>query len=320
MLPTVRRRASLAAFLGTVVTLSLAVLLRGVAVRAAPAPASSPGGTQPGFWYGTDSYYPTVSASAPYSEPLVGGSYGGYMGMVGSWERWLGCSSFLAWSGLDAAAANVNRSRYRKGVGTGAYWFMGGPGVDSHYDGSAREARVWGSRQAAFALSAIRGLPNQQRITYPIVWMDIELPKIAPAADNGWTSAYTSPCSGVVRKHRITPSVNRAEVNGFSDYLRAHSGFLPGVYSSPGNWHRIFGTGADSVISGTYEWTYRPETADVRRAPAGWCLRGSGSHCVEFFGGVNSASPYAVMWQFSGGGGVLNGYGDFDQIDPSRIP
>jgi hypothetical protein len=150
--------------------------------------------------------------------------------------------------------------------------------------------------------------------------MDIELPKIAPAPDNGWTSVYTSPCSGTVRKHGITPSVNRAEVNGFSDYLRAHSSFLPGVYSSPGDWRKIFGTGADSVISGTYEWTYRPETADLRQAPAGWCLRVSGSRCALFFGGVNSASPYALMWQFSGGGGVLNGHGDFDQIDRSRMP
>jgi hypothetical protein len=150
--------------------------------------------------------------------------------------------------------------------------------------------------------------------------MDIELPKIAPAPDNGWTSVYTSPCSGAARKHGIAPSVNRAEVSGFSDYLRAHSSFLPGVYSSPGDWRRIFGTGVDSVIPGTYEWTYRPETADLRQAPAGWCLRVSGSRCAQFFGGVDSASPYALMWQFSGGGGVLNGRGDFDQIDRGRMP
>jgi hypothetical protein len=296
------------------------MLGRGDAVRAAAAPVASSGDTPQGFRYGTDSYYPPVSVGAPYSEPVLGGSYGGYMGMVGSWERSLGCSSFLAWSGSDAAAADVSRSRYREGVGTGAYWFMGGPGVDPYYDGSAREAGAWGSRQAARMLSAIRGLPAEQRVTYPVVWMDIELPKIAPAPDNGWTSVYTSPCSGAVRKHGIPPSVNRAEVNGFSDYLRAHSSFLPGVYSSPGDWRKIFGAGADSVIAGTYEWTYRPETADLRQAPAGWCLRVRGSRCALFFGGVNSASPYALMWQFSGGGGVLNGHGDFDQIDRRRMP
>jgi hypothetical protein len=320
MLARVRYARSLTALLGTAVALSLAVLGRGDAVRAAAAPAASSGDTPPGFLYGTDSYYPFVSGGAPYSEPALGGGYGGYMGMVGSWEGLQGCSSFLAWSGSDAAAANVSRSRYRSGVGTGAYWFMGGPGVDPHYDGSAREAGAWGSRQAARMVSAIRGMSAEQRITYPVAWMDIELPKIAPAPDNGWTSVYTSPCSGAVRKHGITPSVNRAEVNGFSDYLRAHSSFLPGVYSSPADWRKIFGTGADSVISGTYEWTYRPETADLRHAPAGWCLGVSGSRCALFFGGVNSASPYALMWQFSGGGGVLNGRGDFDQIDRSRMP
>jgi hypothetical protein len=320
MLAPVRCARSLTALLGTAGALSLAVLGRGDAVRAAVAPMVSSGDAPQGFRYGTDSYYPFVSSGAPYSEPALGGSYGGYMGMVGSWERLQGCSNFLAWSNSDATAGNISRSRYRAGVGTGAYWFMGGPGVDPHYDGSAHEAGAWGSRQAARMLSAIRGLLAEQRVTYPVAWMDIELPKIAPAPDNGWTSVYTSPCSGTVRKHGITPSVNRAEVNGFSDYLRAHSSFLPGVYSSPGDWRKIFGTGADSVISGTYEWTYRPETADLRQAPAGWCLRISGSRCALFFGGVNSASPYALMWQFSGGGGVLNGSGDFDQIDRSRMP
>lgn len=321
MLARVRCTRSLTALLGTGVALSLASLGRGIAVRAAPGPAvASSGATLQGFSYGTDSYEPTVAASAPSGEPVLGGGYGGYVGMVGSWEQWLGCSSFLAWSGPDATTANVNRARYRKGVGTGAYWFMGGPGVDPHYNGSAREARAWGSTQAAQMLSDIRGLPSEQRITYPVVWMDIELPKIPPARDNGWTSVYTSPCSGVVRRHGIAPTVNRAEVNGFSSYLHAHSSFLPGVYSSPGNWRKIFGTGVDSVISGTYEWTYRPETADLRSAPAGWCLRGSGARCAQFFGGVTSASRFALMWQFSGGGGVLNGYGDFDQIDRQRMP
>jgi hypothetical protein len=320
MVAPVRCTRSLAVLLGTAVALSLAVLGRGVAVRAAP-PRAAPSAedTPQGFRYGTDSYYPSVSAAAPYSEPVLGGSYGGYMGMVGSWERWLGCSSFLAWSSSDAAAATIDRSLYREGVGTGAYWFMGGPGVDPRYNGSAREARAWGSAQAAQMLGDIRGLPAEQRITYPVVWMDIELPQITPAPDNGWTSVYTSPCSGIIRKHGITPNVNRAEVNGFSDYLRAHSSFLLGVYSSPGNWRRIFGTGADSVIPGIYEWTYRPETSDLREAPAGWCLGVSRSRCARFFGGVSSASRYALMWQFSGGGGVLNGYGDFDQIDRVRM-
>jgi hypothetical protein len=51
-------------------------------------------------------------------------------------------------------------------------------------------------------------------------------------------------------------------------------------------------------------------------APHGWCLKSGG--CAAFFGGVSSSSPYALMWQWSGGGGVRNAIGDFDQIDASR--
>jgi len=49
---------------------------------------------------------------------------------------------------------------------------------------------------------------------------------------------------------------------------------------------------------------------------AGWCLRSGG--CAQFFGGQASSSPYALMWQWSGGGGIRNGVGDFDQIDGAR--
>jgi hypothetical protein len=31
------------------------------------------------------------------------------------------------------------------------------------------------------------------------------------------------------------------------------------------------------------------------------------------------SSKYALMWQWSGGGGVTNGHGDFDQIDVARL-
>ncbi len=33
-----------------------------------------------------------------------------------------------------------------------------------------------------------------------------------------------------------------------------------------------------------------------------------------------SDSKYALMWQWSGGGGSNNGHGDFHQIDASRTP
>ena len=85
----------------------------------------------PGFWWGTDSFPVTVPGSAPYSMPFLGGAYGGYIGMTGSWSYWLGCKGgFLAFSSTNAAQAHTNYVTYHRGVGDGAYWFMGGPGVD----------------------------------------------------------------------------------------------------------------------------------------------------------------------------------------------
>jgi hypothetical protein len=72
-----------------------------------------------------------------------------------------------------------------------------------------------------------------------------------------------------------------------------------------------------------------PATAGAVRAAsgvsradgAGWCLTGSASSvCAHFFGGVTRGSTYALMWQWSGGGGSRNGVGDFDQIDANRTP
>jgi hypothetical protein len=50
--------------------------------------------------------------------------------------------------------------------------------------------------------------------------------------------------------------------------------------------------------------------------PLPWPTTAHGaSGCAEFFGGIRSSNRHALMWQFSGGGGVRNGFGDFDQID-----
>jgi hypothetical protein len=209
---------------------------------------------------------------------------------------------------------------YHRGVGSGAYWFMGGPGVDPHYNGTTSEASAWGARQAARALADIA---NGGGIDYKVVWMDVELPGITPARDNGWNSAYTSPCSGVVKQSYVPTSLDRANFNGFASYIAAHSAYKIGVYSSAGVWASIFGTGTDSLIPNTYEWTYEPETTNYSGAyPYGWCLDHGAGPCAQFFGGQTSSSPNALMWQWSGGGGVTNGIGgfngDLDTIDSSR--
>jgi len=65
--------------------------------------------------------------------------------------------------------------------------------------------------------------------------------------------------------------------------------------------------------------TYTQNTSSLTRRPSAWCLK-STSTCARFFGGQHSSDSTALMWQWSGGGGTSNGYGDFDQIGGARIP
>ena len=115
----------------------------------------------------------------------------------------------------------------------------------------------------------------------------------------------------------VPVTMDRAEFNGFANYITTHSHYKAGVYSSPATWTSIFGTGVASRIPNTYEWTFAPETTNLSHAPHGWCLTSGG--CAQFFGGQTYNSKYALMWQWSGGGGVGNGIGDFDQIDSARL-
>ncbi|HEY2441990.1 MAG TPA: hypothetical protein VGI31_02545 [Streptosporangiaceae bacterium] len=284
---------------------------------AAPVRSVTPfGDGPPGFWFGTDSLPITMSGSAPYKTPAIGGDYGGYIGMTGSWSAWQGCQAPRgAWSPTNAADANTNFTNFHMGIGTGVYWFMGGPGVDPHYNGSTSEAFSWGEAQAARTLFDI----SHVTVKYPIVFMDVELPGIAPAPDNGWNDVYTSTCSGKVKASFISPTVDRSELNGYAAYLTGHSSYKVGVYSAPSVWTAIFGTGSESSIPNTYEWTYNNDTSSLSHPPLGWCLRTT-SNCADFFGGVTEGSPYAVMWQWTCGGGTFNGVGDFDQIDANRTP
>jgi hypothetical protein len=298
----------------------LAMLLLIPAVAASAAPA---GDGPPGFWWGTDSLPVFVPGSAPYAMPFLGGAYGGYIGMAGNWAYWQGCSGqehFIAFDATDAAKAHTNYATFHKGVGDGAYWFMGGPGVDPHYNGSATEAYAWGQAQAARALSDIAN----GAFDYKVVWMDIEIPGITPAPDNGWNTVYTSSCSGKVRINGIPAAVDRADFNGFFDYVTQHSSYQVGVYSTASVWTAIFGTGSAAQIPNTYEWTYEPETTNYTGAfPSGWCLNHGSGSCAQFFGGQTNASSHALMWQWSGGGGATNGIGgfngDLDQIDSNRL-
>ncbi|HEV2371046.1 MAG TPA: hypothetical protein VGS19_02655 [Streptosporangiaceae bacterium] len=277
------------------------------------------GDSPPGFWFGTDSTQTPVRGPAPYRLPGISGEYGGYIGMVGNWAAWQGCGDKVIFSALNSQQANNNFTWHQAGIGTGLYWFMAGPGLDPHYNGSTSEAAAWGAAQAAQAIADAAKVKTK----YPVLFADVELPGnapgISPAPDNGWNSVYTSPCSGRTSASFIDPTVDRADLDAFFSDLTAHSTFKPGVYSAPSVWASIFGTGAPATLTNVAEWTYTANTSSLSPVPSGWCLRRS-TTCAQFFGGITSASPEAVMWQWSGGGGTFNGIGDFDQIDMNRIP
>ena len=289
---------------------------------ASHAAATAVSGDSPaGFWYGTDSSYMPIPGPAPYKEPVIGGNYGGYVGMIGNWAGWKHCGGKVVWSKTDSHDAHVNFARHSSGIGVAGYWFMAGPGVDPHYNATTREARAWGAAQAARVLQDLPTLST--KLDYPVIFMDVEIPGNAPtytpAPDNGWNTVYTSACSGRVRSHHIPAQVDRAEFNGFANYLTNHSAYKAGVYSAPGIWRSIFGTGSAASIPNTYEWTYTANSRSLSHHPSGWCLSGT-TTCAHFFGGQTSRSKYALMWQWSGGGGSYNGHGDFDQIDANRTP
>ena len=253
--------------LGAIITVAALAAAGPVAATPRPTshrpPPSARRRRQPvaGFSYGTDSWPTTVELSNPYREPVLWGPYGGYIGMAGNWARTEGCKTgnFLAWSATNSAQANTNYTKYHLGIGTGVYWYMGGPGVDPHWNGTTAEATKWGAAQAADALAAMKKL----NVTYPVVWADIELPGIQPALDNGWNSVYSSPCSEVKVRTSVPANVDRADFNGFANYITSHSTYKVGVYSSAPVWNSIFGTGSAGSIPNTYEWTYLPETSTV---------------------------------------------------------
>jgi hypothetical protein len=316
-----RPAAGAAAALAVLTAAAIAAAASGATATASPAAAQSKAvAAATGLSRGTDSSYIAIPGPAPYHEPAVGGYYGGYIGMLGNWSAWQHCGTQVVYSATDAADARTNFVTYHTGVGVGVYWFMGGPGVDPHYNGTSKEASAWGAAQAARVISDLGGSPKPN---YPIVFMDVEIPGDAPsytpAPDNGWNSVYTSACSGKVKSGYVSTALDRADFNGFASYLTSHSSYKAGVYSNPAIWASIFGTGSDASITDTYEWTYAGDTSSLAHHPDGWCLSGT-STCASFFGGITSSSKYAVAWQWTGGGGTYNGYGDLDQIDQNRTP
>ena len=165
----------------------LVILVTAMVLAAWASPAIVLAGDSPGgFWYGADGNYPQVSGSAPYSEPNVGGTFGGYLAEIGGWPELFGCAENNAVNTTDVNAANTNFYNYGGGVGTGPFWFMAGPGLDPKYDGTTGEAYDWGEKQAEQAQYDLRNFTYAT--PFDIMWMDIEA---GGSAGNGWNHVYS---------------------------------------------------------------------------------------------------------------------------------
>ncbi len=226
------------------------------------------------------------------------------MGMAGNWARVEGCKTgnMLAWSAVDSAKANTDYTKYHDG------WHRrllvhGQSGCQPHYNGTATEASAWGAAQAADAL----GRMSRSTIT-PGGVADIELPGIKRRSTTAEQHLLLALQRGEGEDlHPV--GRDRADFNGFANYITAHSSYKVSVYSSAPVWNSIFGTGSDgSIRTPTSGPTCRRPQQLFATEPTGFCLHNSKT-CARLFGGRASLSKYALMWQWSGGGGIVNKWG-----------
>ena len=235
--------------------------------RVPPRGRVSPG---PGSATGPTAGRCPIPGTGPYQEPVIGGTYGGYMGMAGNWARTEGCKTgnFLAWSPANAGQANTNFTKYHVGVGTGVYWYMGGPGVDPHWNGTTTEASNGASCRRRGRSRRSRASTSPTRCSGPTS----SCRGSRPPRTTGGTASTPRRAAAKVRQ---TPS-RRSSTGRCSTGSRPTSPRTPRTRSAstpPRDLAIIFGTGVRSPIPNTYEWTYLPETSSLSAAPTGWCLQ-----------------------------------------------
>ena len=219
----------------------------------------------PGFWWGTDSFAVPVPGSAPYSMPFLGGAYGGYIGMTGNWAYWLGCKAGLPRLLRDQRRAGAHQLRHlphgrRRRCRTGSW---AGPASTRTTTGRTAEASAWGAQQAARALADIAN----GAIDYPVVsgWTS-NCPASRPPPTTAGTTCTPRRAAESSRQRDVPAAVDRADFNGFATYIAAHSPYKAGVYSAPGVWTSIFGTGQPPPRSRTP--TSGPTSRRPRTTPA----------------------------------------------------
>jgi len=267
------------------------------------------------FWYGSDgpmnmacrvspgggryleSASPRNGASglAPSRCPYgTHGLFGGYLGELGRWEIWKHCDSDRPpWNASDYDAAQLDLTTYHQGAGAAAYWMLGGPGRMGQPASPSADWN-WGKLQARRAA----GDAGPHVLGFPYIFADVE--QYSGGFDSGWHRAYDATCGTRGHDGAITKREARDVLDGFRSYIRDHTPYFPGVYSSgvrgSYSWRAIFGS---RTLADTAEWTYSYETRSYRTFPRGWHIPRRSVSPVWF--GASPAPRCHLVWQWIGG-------------------
>jgi hypothetical protein len=258
--------------------------------------------------------------------------YQGYIGEAGTWTNYIGCSSgspavvFSNWGKANSDYLNGWPKYHYGGVGSGWYYYAGGPGADPSYNGTTSEAWNWGVEQAKNFISDVNAHTNANVIDL-VVWMDDESSDPAiTGGGNGWNSIVTG-CSSY--SATISPSVDRATIDGFASVISnaASYGYWQdfnldiGIYSSPDMWNQTFGSSSSGNITYVPEWSSECDQGTLNPIPTS--LNGSGTQCYsndnfQSFGD-HTNPDYNDVWQWTDYSSAY-GSGDWDQFVIPNIP
>lgn len=261
---------------------------------------------------------PRPSTGVPYLEPSVTsptggcGHFGFDDGEVGGYwslgSEAPGCTGTNSFSNATIGDAYANETGHG-GEGAGAYFFVGGPGIDPAYNGTVSEAYHWGVEQADALESEYVGHSDIVSSGLPVM-LDAETRQ----GYDGWTHLYKD-CSGTPTTPGPSAAVDRAVLNGMFQTLEPSYHVI--VYSDPiGSWAAIFGSSTSGNIPNTSEWTAYAGKLCSNYAPLEWTQTYKtcgGTNSAQFFGGVTTSSSCAAMWQWD------EGAEDYDQMDTTQL-
>jgi hypothetical protein len=271
--------------------------------------------TPAGFYYGADGNGPYAQGTGvPHTNYAVNGSFGSYGAEVDTWTNWQLCTSGRAVNTTDVSDGNSNAgSGY--GIGTYLYWYGAGAGADPNFAaGNTTEAKTWGEDQANAAYSYYEA--HGPTIATGVLFLDIEQ---AGSGYNGWTE-WTKDCGTVLQHSGISAAMDNATIAGFFSAAEG-DGFVPGVYSSPGEWDPV--TGSAALSSSAFEWTsqYNSTPNSETPGPTGFNAQSGYPTGAEWFGAIANDQEALWQWDFNtcDSDNGEPGSCDWDQTDTNNV-